>query len=158
MQIQQNFLKHGTFQELKREIISPDFTWHYAMAPGEPEQYCRILYWDHSFNCDSKLMRLLRTITNQLNAIAILKIKVNATTRNAPEQLWHRDWNISTPSKTCIIYLNNSNGYTEIEETGLKIDSVENTAVIFDTNTRHRGVPQTDVDRRLVMNITYFER
>ena len=38
MQIQQNFLKHGTFQELKREIISPDFTWHYAMSPGEPEQ------------------------------------------------------------------------------------------------------------------------
>ena len=43
-------------------------------------------------------------------------------------------------------------------QTGLKIDSVENTAVIFDTNTQHRGVPQTDVDRRLVMNITYFER
>ena len=49
-------------------------------------------------------------------------------------------------------------GKKSVKETGLRIDSVENTAVIFDTNTRHRGVPQTDVDRRLVMNITYFER
>ena len=157
MQIHQNFLKHGTFQELKREIITPDFTWHYAMSPGEPEQYCRILYWDHQFNCDGKLMRILRTITNQLGAIAILKIKVNSTSRNSPEQMWHCDWNLKTPSKTCIIYLNTNNGRTEFQEHD-NVDSVENTAVIFDTNTQHRGVPQSDTDRRLVMNISYFEK
>ena len=48
--------------------------------------------------------------------------------------------------------------FKQFHNNKIKIDSVENTAVIFDTNTRHRGVPQTDVDRRLVMNITYFER
>ena len=37
------------------------------------------------------------------------------------------------------------------------VPSVSNTAVIFDTNTEHRGVPSTDT-RRLVLNINYFEK
>tara|TARA_B100000287_G_C20049297_1_gene549720 strand:+ start:211 stop:522 length:312 start_codon:yes stop_codon:yes gene_type:complete len=103
-------------------------------------------------------MRCLVTITNQLNAIAILRVKANATPRNAPEQEWHTDWQISTPSKTCVLYLNTNNGYTEFKESGEKIYSVENHAIIFDTNLVHRGVPSTDVDRRLVLNISYFEK
>ena len=40
----------------------------------------------------------------------------------------------------------------------MRVDSVANTAVIFDTNIEHRGVPPTNVDRRLVININYFEK
>tara|TARA_B000000532_G_scaffold177664_1_gene144201 strand:+ start:260 stop:565 length:306 start_codon:yes stop_codon:yes gene_type:complete len=100
-------------------------------------------------------MKCLRILTDQLNAIAILRIKVNATPKNSPEQAWHTDWQISTPSKTCVLYLNDNDGYTEFEDE--KIDSVANTAVIFDTNTKHRGVSATNVDRRLVLNVSYFE-
>ena len=102
-------------------------------------------------------MECLCTLTNQLNAIALLKIKVNATPRNAPEQIWHTDWQISTPSKTCVLYLNTCDGYTEFRS-GKKIYSEENTAVIFDTDLEHRGTPPTNVDRRLVLNVNYFER
>ena len=97
------------------------------------------------------------TATEQLGVIAILRVKLNATPRNAPEQEWHTDWQISTPSKTCVLYLNDNNGYTEFK-TGEKFYSRTNTALIFDTNMEHRGVPATDVDRRLVLNISYFER
>tara|TARA_B100000519_G_scaffold129441_1_gene111809 strand:- start:10 stop:315 length:306 start_codon:yes stop_codon:yes gene_type:complete len=100
-------------------------------------------------------MKCLRILTDQLNAIAILRIKVNATPKNSPEQAWHTDWQISTPSKTCVLYLNDNDGYTEFEDK--KIDSVANTAVIFDTNIKHRGVSATNVDRRLVLNVSYFE-
>ena len=85
------------------------------------------------------------------------EVKVNATPRNAPEQRWHTDWQTSTPSKTCVLYLNDNDGYTEFTD-GTKVESVANTAVIFDTNTKHRGVPATNVDRRLVININYFEK
>ena len=57
-----------------------------------------------------------------------------------------------------MLYLNSNNGYTEFKDTGTKVVSEANTAVIFNTNLEHRGVPQTDIDRRLLMNITYFER
>ena len=161
MEILPNFLKDGTFKELRSYITDCNFPWHYPQSPGEPEQYCSILYFDHAFNksINPKMMRVLQTLCQQyLGAIAILKIKVNATPRNAPEQIWHTDWQIRTPSKTCVLYLNSNNGYTEFKDTGTKVVSEANTAVIFNTNLEHRGVPQTDIDRRLLMNITYFER
>ena len=153
------FLNPGTFLEMVRHIKDVNFPWCYPNSPGEPEQYCSILYFDHQFNrsISPQLMHIMRSVTTQLNAISILKIKVNATPRNAPEQIWHTDWQISTPSKTCVLYLNDCDGYTEFRD-GQRVVSKENTAVIFDTNLEHRGVPQTDLDRRLVLNITYFEK
>ena len=55
-----------------------------------------------------------------------------------------------------MLYLNDNNGYTEFKNQ--KVDSVSNTAVVFDTDIEHRGVPATNVDRRLVININYFEK
>lgn len=159
MQIQQNFLKHYTFTEFKNIVTAKNFRWYFPQSEGEPEQYSNLLYYDHQFSDDvtPKLKRLLSTMCIQLGAIAVFRIKVNATPKNAPQQGWHNDLKISTPSKTCVLYLNDNDGYTEIQETGLRIDSVENTAVIFDTNLVHRGVPSTDT-RRLVLNINYFEK
>ena len=159
MQIHQNFLKHYTFTEFKNIVTAKNFRWYFPQSEGEPEQYSNLLYYDHQFSDDvtPKLKRLLSTMCIQLGAIAVFRIKVNATPKNAPQQGWHNDLKISTPSKTCVLYLNDNDGYTEIQETGLRIDSVENTAVIFDTNLVHRGVPSTDT-RRLVLNINYFEK
>ena len=55
------------------------------------------------------------------------------------------------------LYLNDNDGYTEFE-TGEKVMSQTNTAVIFDTNLKHRGVPATNTQRRMVLNISYFEK
>ena len=54
-----------------------------------------------------------------------------------------------------MLYLNDNDGYTEFEYDA--VQSVSNTAAIFDTNMKHRGVPSTDT-RRLVLNINYFEK
>ena len=56
-----------------------------------------------------------------------------------------------------MLYLNDNDGYTEFRD-GTKVQSVKNTAVIFDSNIEHRGVPATNIDRRLVLNINYFEK
>ena len=153
-----NHLKYYTFTELKNTIADKNFRWYFSQSSGEPEQYSNLLYYDHEFSEDvtPKLKRNLATLCYQLGAIAVLIIKVNATPKNAPQQEWHTDWQISTPSKTCVLYLNDNDGYTEFMD-GTKVESVANTAVIFDTNTKHRGVSATNVDRRLVLNVSYFE-
>ena len=152
-----NFLEFYTFNELYNQFNSPNFPWFWTQSPGEREQYVNLLYFDHQFSSamNPKLMRCIRAITDQLNAISILRVKVNATPTNAPEQSWHTDWQLSTPDKTCVIYLNANDGYTEFKDT--KVESKANTAVVFDTNLEHRGVPSTDT-RRLVLNINYFEK
>ena len=129
-----NFLKHYTITELERQINDVHFPWHYPQTEGEPDQYVNLLYYDHQFS-------------NAMNPMLM---------RCLPEQQWHTDWQLSTPNKTCVIYLNDNNGYTEFRD-GKKILSVKNTAVIFDSNLEHRGVPSTD-NRRLVLNINYFEK
>ena len=152
-----NHLKYYTFTELKNTIADKNFRWYFSQSSGEPEQYSNLLYYDHEFSEDvtPKLKRNLATLCYQLGAIAVLRIKVNATPKNAPQQEWHTDWQISTQSKTCVLYLNDNDGYTEFKET--KVESKANTAVVFDTNLEHRGVPSTDT-RRLVLNINYFEK
>jgi len=159
MQILPNFLEFYTFSELYNQFNSPNFPWFWTQSPGEPEQYVNLLYFDHQFSSamNPNMNRCLMTATNKLGVISILRVKLNATPKGAPEQEWHTDWQISTPSKTCVLYMNSNDGYTEFE-TGEKVKSESNTAVIFDTNLKHRGVPQTDTNRRLVLNISYFEK
>tara|TARA_B000000557_G_scaffold106268_1_gene86015 strand:- start:8 stop:496 length:489 start_codon:yes stop_codon:yes gene_type:complete len=152
-----NFLKYYTFTELKNIVTDKNFRWYYSQSSGEPEQYSNLLYYDHQFSEDvtPKLKRILATICTQLGAIAVLRIKINATPKNAPQQDWHTDWQITTQSKTFVLYLNDNDGYTEFKDT--KVESKANTAIIFDTDLEHRGVPSTDM-RRLVLNINYFEK
>ena len=159
MQVISQFLKYGTFNELYNQINDVHFPWYYPNSPGEPEQYVNLLYFDHQFSSAMNpiINRCLMAATDKLGVIAILRVKLNATPKNAPEQEWHTDWQISTPSKTCVLYLNDNDGYTEFE-TGEKVMSQTNTAVIFDTNLRHRGVPATNVQRRMLLNISYFEK
>ena len=158
IQIVPNFLEFYTFSELYNQFNSPNFPWFWTQSPGEPEQYINLLYFDHQFSSamNPNMNRCLMAATNKLGVISILRVKLNATPKGAPEQEWHTDWQISTPSKTCVLYLNDNDGYTEFRED--IVNSVSNTAVIFDTNLKHRGVPQTDTDRRLVLNISYFEK
>ena len=152
-----NFLEFYTFNELYNQFNSPNFPWFWTQSPGEPEQYVNLLYFDHQFSSamNPTINRCLMAATNKLEVIAILRVKLNATCRNAPEQEWHTDWQISTHSKTCVLYLNDNDGYTEFKDT--KVESKANTAAVFDTNLEHRGVPSTDT-RRLVLNINYFEK
>ena len=158
IQIVPNFLEFYTFSELYNQFNSPNFPWFWTQSPGEPEQYINLLYFDHQFSSamNPNMNRCLMAATDKLGVISILRVKLNATPKGAPEQEWHTDWQLSTPNKTCVIYLNDNDGYTEFRD-GKKISSVKNTAVIFDSNLEHRGVPSTDT-RRLVLNINYFEK
>ncbi|MBB13303.1 MAG: hypothetical protein CMC78_03945, partial [Flavobacteriaceae bacterium] len=100
MQIHQNFLKHYTFTEFKNIVTAKNFRWYFPQSEGEPEQYSNLLYYDHQFSDDvtPKLKRLLSTMCIQLGAIAVFRIKVNATPKNAPHQELHSDLKVSTPS------------------------------------------------------------
>ena len=83
MQIQKNFLNPRIFTELVDHINDTRFPWYYpqsARVPeGEPCQYINLLYYDNQFFMDVSptLMKCLRILTDQLNAVALLKIKVN---------------------------------------------------------------------------------
>ena len=151
-----NFLEFYTFNELYNQFNSPNFPWFWTQSPGEREQYVNLLYFDHQFSSamNPTINRCLMAATDKLGVIAILRVKLNATCKNAPEQEWHTDWQISTPSKTCVLYLNDNYGYTEFE-TGEIVKSVANRLVTFDSSIKHLGTSCTDQIDRKVLNINW---
>ena len=105
----------------------------------------------------------IKPLVEKIRFIALHRIKANLEPIK-PERTHsdfhydvHKDGKPCPFMTTAIYYVNTNDGYTEFE-TGEKVMSQTNTAVIFDTNLRHRGVPATNVNRRMVLNISYFEK
>ena len=158
MQVISHFLHQATFNELYTQFNSPNFPWFWTQSQGEPEQYINLLYFDHQFSSamNPTINRCLMEATNKLGVIAILRVKLNATPSKAPEQEWHTDWQISTPSKTCVLYLNTNNGGTKFQKSGEIVQSQRNRCVIFPSHFHHAAVNTTDTKLRWVLNINYL--
>jgi len=94
----------------------------------------------------------------KLNCKALIKLKLNLNPRRSTvmEHGFHVDNDI-IGAKTAVFYFNDNNGYTILEKTGEKIYSKENRIVIFDNNEKHSGTTTSDTNRRVVMNINFFD-
>ena len=57
---------------------------------------------------------------------------------------------------TAIFYFNTSNGWTEFESCGTKIESIANRLLIFSGDKYHCGTSCTDQHARVVLNINYI--
>lgn len=94
----------------------------------------------------------------KLNCRVLIKMKLNLNPRRSTimEHGFHVD-NDLPKAKTAVLYFNDNNGYTLFEKTGEKVYSKENRIVIFDNNLRHTGTTCTNTNRRVVMNINFYE-
>ncbi len=95
---------------------------------------------------------------SKLNCRVLIKMKLNLNPRRSTimEHGFHVD-NDLPKAKTAVLYFNDNNGYTKFEKTGEKVYSKENRIVIFDNNLKHTGTTCTDTNRRVVMNINFYE-
>ena len=94
----------------------------------------------------------------KLNCKVLIKMKMNLNPRRSTifEHGFHVDNDLPN-AKTAVFYFNDNNGYTIFEKTGEKVYSKANRIVIFDNNNYHSGSTCTDKQRRVVMNINFFE-
>ena len=68
---------------------------------------------------------------------------------------FHIDKNFNC--KTAIFYVNTNNGYTILDKIKkIRIDSIENRMLVFDSKILHAAFSQTDTERRIVVNFNYF--
>ena len=58
---------------------------------------------------------------------------------------------------TMLIYLEDSNGYTQFKDTKEKIESKRNRALIFNSSIEHQTITQTDIPIRRNININFKE-
>ena len=153
-------LNKQEFTSLQNLITSVDFPWFYASSQVDDIDSS---YMFHSFFHKNRVnsphyYHIIKPILDILKPLSIINIRANLLlARTSFESAYHSDdWGFKKPKhKTAIFYVNTNNGYTEFKDE--KIKCVENKLIIFNSETKHKAVAQTDTDTRIVINFNYFD-
>ncbi len=159
MKIIKNFLDKNIFDDIKKNIMSQDFEWHYHNSQthhGNDDEY-----FDHCFFNKQEItthrFHLVKPLIEKLKCKALIQIRANLLIKKEIQKFceFHTDYNFDCT--TSIFYINTCNGYTEFfDKKKTKIYSEENKIVIFNSQLNHRAVCQTDTKQRIVINLNYF--
>jgi len=157
-----DFLDKEEFNTIKYTLLHNSFPWFLRQVLDDEisQTYEYNFQFVHMFFDEgpSVFFDILNPVLNKLEIVDIDKIKSNLLTRTDKivKHGFHVD-NDLPKAKTAVLYFNDNNGYTIFEKTGEKVYSKENRIVIFDNNLRHTGTTCTDTNRRVVMNINFYE-
>jgi hypothetical protein len=107
------------------------------------------------------ILHFVEYLEDKLNSIKLLRMKFNLSVPLESQYTfgWHKDmeqFSHLPGYKTAVLYLNDNDGYTVLED-GTKIESVSNRLAVFNGNIYHAPVNATNVRNRLVLNINYIE-
>ena len=169
IEIYDNFLEKEDFSNLQSLVAGDNFPWYYntevvvgiEKEPLKNHQLTHTLYRDNVV-C-SQLWGNFYTLINKINPFLLYRMKLNCNfyAQDRYEHGMHIDihdapQNTNLNLKTAIFYINTNDGYTRMESTNEKIQSVENRLVVFDYKERHTGCTPTDAQARFVLNINYI--
>jgi hypothetical protein len=162
IEVKDDFFPREVFDNLQNLILSQDIPWYWQGSSVHDDdgcpQYCHMAYCD--FVPQSFVWDYTRDVIRFLNPVGIFRVKYNSTSRTSEviEKPLHYDLtrqdNTQPDFKICILYLNDNDGYTHFE-TGQKVYSKSNRAVIFPSNIKHGGSSCTNADRRVVLNVDF---
>jgi len=159
--IKENFLDKDFFNDFKKILFSDDISWYFRK---HLTSFNKDNYWfNHCFFNNSTVFspilfdQFIKPILLKLNAKAAVEVRANCyVNKNVAYQSdWHVDR--SFECTTAVLYMNTCNGYTLIDkDKKIKVNSEENKILIFNSQTEHAVVSQTDTDRRIIINFNYF--
>ncbi len=153
-----NVLNEQDLNNLCGLILSEQFPWFM----GSVISYKKEIHFAHFFLNDdyvkSPFFNFISPILKKLNAKGFKRIKANIypKTNKIIEHGFHTDYDNHKNLKTAIFYCNSNNGYTKFKN-GIKINSVSNTLVSFDSKKQHTGSTCTNEEYRIIININYYE-
>lgn len=159
-----NFLDIELFKEFQGNIFNKNVPWYYKESQTgldkhkEDNGYFTLNFFNNFKSGFNNFDNYLNIIYKKLNCRAIIEVRANLVLRlkKVNALFFHTDYNYEN-SKTAIFYMNTNNGSTVLNKKELiKINSVENTMLIFDSKIDHALMTQTDTKRRIVININYF--
>ena len=117
-------------------------------------------YFAHPFYMDyrpqSEYFEDIRIIFEMLDAKAIINARANLSVGGFNH--WHCDIRNGNVNKTAIYCLGTC-GATELHIDGeiTRVETLDNRMIIFDSLTLHRAVYESIKDRRIVINLNYYD-
>jgi len=160
-----NFLNIEDFEAIQQRLMSSSFPWYYNDSMGEAGTtgsnncfFHHHIYSKHKVWSD--LFDIAEPLLKKLSVSALFELRANlVVARDKTFQSdWHYDFN-HKKGKTAVLYINDNNGYTVIDKFKKhKIESKANRIVIFNNEQLHKMVSQTNSQRRVVLNINFFQQ
>ena len=156
--IHKDFLDKPFFDQFQKFIFSYKLSWYW-----EPHQYhsndrgfFRHTFYLHHEPRSSHYTSFIVPILEKLKCKMVSNIRANCLLKDHKQysSTFHCDNTYSC--NTAILYMNTNNGYTLLgEKEKIKINSEANKLVVFNSQTKHCAVSQTDQERRIVINFNY---
>jgi hypothetical protein len=160
MQIKEDFLDKEDFLNLKNFLLHEETPWYYRDHTVNKEDcpYFTFCFFNNN-TILSNAFPLVKPILEKLNYSSLIQVRANLVLKqhNPVQQGWHTDHDYKN-FKTAIFYITECNGPTLIKDKMIKIYPKENKILVMDGNTEHSAIPQSDVERRVVININYYEK
>ncbi len=163
MKVVDDFLSYEVFSRLEHEICGDTFPWyfndHMTRRGDDKYQFVHNIFNVRYGGVMSGMFGLFEPVIRELGVKELDRIKINLNPRTFFHRKghWHIDNNPNDPhqhTKTAILYLNTTNGWTEFKNHG-KVKNKMNRIALFDSQLIHRKVTCTDEQRRIIVNINY---
>ena len=160
-----NFLDKEIFYKFQKEIFNiENIPWFYRNSQTEEAfndeddvGYFSLCFFNNLHNDFNKFDFFLNKIYEKLNCKALIQsVAVLVLKQKEIKKIYfHTDYPFKC--NTAIFYMNTNNGATILDEKEkIKIDSIENRMLIFDSQIKHCRIPQSDTRSRIIININYF--
>ena len=157
-----NFLPKEKFKSIQDVIMSNKFNWFYHPDVAYPYQkdngtlfYFTHLFYDMDIPLSPFFDFLNENLISKIDIKSLIRVKANLYPNQNVKKTngFHSDYNY--PHKGAIFYINTNNGKTLLDEK-IKIDSVENRLLLFNSHKPHDSENCTDEKVRVNININYF--
>lgn len=154
-----NFLPKSEFKKIKGAVFDPEFPWLYqelkSDSNGTLKKICTFNHTIYDQNVPlSPFFDEMALIYRKTEGRSLLNISCNMILRE--DNFVDRKINpiYPFPNTKSIFYLNNSNGYTLIDD--VKIENLENRMVLFDASTPYIDSNCTDSTRKVTITFNYI--
>ena len=156
-----NFLKKDFYHILSKDLKGENIPWYLRDSKGVAgKTYFTFCYYNNHQPQHDLYYKHIVPFLPKLNILSLLQIRSNLTFKNVNsiESLYHTDYN-SSETTTGIFFLTTSNAKNVLKINGKEvfINNLENRMLLFPTNTEHKIIYQTDVDKRYIINLNFLQ-
>lgn len=171
LKIVDNFLEEHNFRELEQYIHSTRPCWNFSPklnADSTDENAFQFFHWWIHFSelsykdAEYYPKMILRTYLRQeeIKKVKVIHARANFFIRSSKKQLelgYHKDIYDTEYCTTLLLYMQDSDGCTQFKETGEKVISKRNRALIFPSHWEHQTVSHTNTLFRTNINLNFVK-
>jgi len=156
-----NFLDKVSFKHIKDFILAENFQWFLSkkIAVKNENTKDNAIYFYHLIYKDnlvfSNVIKVLAPLIKKLDVKALIRIKINLYPNQDKFIIHTPHTDYPYKHKGAIFYINTNNGYTLLENK-IKIKSIANRLLLFNSSKKHSSTSCTDKRRRVNINFNFF--